>query len=321
MDRTEIFPTASNSTRRVEVFSREIFLNKMGVLCLPAGVWVPRAGRRFFFRFRAAGRSFLRPRRCGPSTSCASPAPSGGGGREGAGEKPNAHTPPKQDGMAAGQAAHGKSSSPPCAEERAASSPPATVGHRAAEGGTRHAAPLRWRVGGAVRAAATTKASGPQTPATGARAGDSEPPPQGGGRPCAPPCSSARRPRSGAEDRTSRRRRGHRRTPPGPRRRSHARRAGPWGTGVPPEPTAARGTSFPQPPRGRGCAGAARRSAGPSRHGPAPRRRGVPRAVPSGTGRAQAGARASVNAKKDRPGVHDTGTVLRRRLRVNPLQC
>lgn len=29
MDRTEIFPTASISTRRVEVFSREIFLNKM----------------------------------------------------------------------------------------------------------------------------------------------------------------------------------------------------------------------------------------------------------------------------------------------------
>lgn len=109
--------------------------------------------------------------------------------------------------------------------------------------------------------------------------------------------------------------------PPDLARRSHARRAGPWGTGVPPEPTAARGTSFPQPPRGRGSAGAARRSAGPSRHGPAPRRRGVPRAVPSGTGRAQAGARASVNAKKDRPGVHDTGTVLRRRLRVNPLQC
>lgn len=33
--------------------------------------------------------------------------------------------------------------------------------------------------------------------------------------------------------------------PPDLARRSHARRAGPWGAGVPPEPTAARGTSHP----------------------------------------------------------------------------
>ena len=127
-----------------------------------------------------------------------SPAPGGGGGREGEGAR------------AAGGSARGRRtrqrtgparnrSEPPRAGGGAAGAPPPRNGPRAAEGGMAGRAPPcgRWPDRGAAEAAASAQERPASGPAGGAGRRQRTPA-NGGGCPCAPPCSPRRRPPEGA---------------------------------------------------------------------------------------------------------------------------
>ena len=127
-----------------------------------------------------------------------SPAPGGGGGREGEGAR------------AAGGSARGRRTrqrtgparnrrEPPRAGGGAAGAPPPRNGPRAAEGGMAGRAPPCGRR--PDRGAAEAAASAQERPASGPAGGAGRrqrTPANGGGCPCAPPCSPRRRPPEGA---------------------------------------------------------------------------------------------------------------------------
>ena len=127
-----------------------------------------------------------------------SPAPGGGGGREGEGAR------------AAGGSARGRRTrqrtgparnrrEPPRAGGGAAGAPPPRNGPRAAEGGMAGRAPPcgRWPDRGAAGAAVSAQERPASGPAGGAGRRQRTPA-NGGGCPCAPPCSPRRRPPEGA---------------------------------------------------------------------------------------------------------------------------
>lgn len=160
-DRTEIDgPPEWDGTRRgTALFIVHIFLNKIRVLCLFAGWGLPQAGGHCFFRGRRAA---ARPRRSGMLTSCASPAPGGGGGREGErGRPPGGSGESRTEGQ--GQRRRGQSGATPPPRRRR--------GRRNAHDPQR---PKGRRGGDPQRRAATCAAKGGGEPA--ARGGGTGPP-------------------------------------------------------------------------------------------------------------------------------------------------